>query len=730
MPDPKINRLAKEKSPYLLQHKENPVHWYPWGEEAFRRAREENKPVFLSIGYSTCHWCHVMAHESFENQEIADILNQYFIAIKVDREERPDLDNIYMKAVVSITGQGGWPLSVFLTPDKKPFFGGTYFPPEARWNMPGFKQILNGINDAWQNQQAQIVESSQALTQNLQEGRPPDQGSTPQLDQTTLEDAFARFVRVFDEKYGGFGSAPKFPSSHNLSFLLRYFKRTGHAEALAMVEKTLQAMANGGMCDQIGGGFHRYSTDQKWHIPHFEKMLYDQATLATTYLEAYQVTHKEEYAQTVREVFDYVLRDLRDAGGGFYCAEDADSFETEDEGGETRDEGRKTKDETSHVSRPTSHVKKEGAFYLWRQKGIEDLLGERGARIINYYFGVEADGNAEADPHGEFVGKNTFYVAHDLSETAGHFKTTEAEVKKIIEEGKGKLFSIRGDRPRPHLDDKILVDWNGLMISALAFGARVLDEPRYAKAAEDAAQFILRHLVRKDGRLLHRYRDGEAAILGTIDDYAFFIQGLMNLYEATFNPVYLKEAKRLTGEMVRLFWDGIEGGFFFTAADGEELIVREKAIYDGAVPSGNAVAALDLLRLGRLTGQQDLEQKAQAILGAFSAEIAVAPYGYTQSLIALDFGLGPVKEIVISAQAPDAPGAAEMIKIIYGKFIPNKVVIFRPASEKEAASVISLVPFVAKQTMLNNQPTAYVCQSYHCEFPTTEVKRLEELLIQ
>ena len=722
------NRLGKEKSPYLLQHADNPVAWYPWGEEAFAKAKAEDKPIFLSIGYSTCHWCHVMAHESFEDPETAQLMNKYFVSIKVDREERPDLDNIYMKSVMALTGQGGWPLSVFLTPDKKPFFGGTYFPPHSQWGMPGFKEVLTSIHSAWTNQKDEITKSSQNLTMALQGEMASQKNNVRAPDKETLKAAYLLFTRSYDDVYGGFGRSPKFPTSHNLSFLLRYYKRANESQALVMVEKTLTEMAKGGMYDHLGGGFHRYSTDQQWHVPHFEKMLYDQATLAKTYLEAYQETGKEFYAQTAREIFDYVLRGMQSPEGGFYCAEDADSLDTMDDGRETMDDRRRTRDDTSHALHPSPPIKKEGAFYVWPQKEILEILGPKEGGIFNYHFGVEPNGNAQNDPHGEFTGKNILYAAYSLEETAEHFRKSKEEVAAILQKSREKLFIIRGQRPKPHLDDKILVDWNGLMISSLAFGSRVLDEPRYGQAAERAAQFIFKKLKRPDGRLLHRYRDGEAAILATMDDYAFLILGLIDLYEATFQAEYLKEAKRLTEEMIRLFWDENRGGFFFAAADAEALIVRRKEIYDGAIPSGNAVAALDLIRLGRMTFNRDWETKAQKLLETFSNEISSMPTGYTQSLMALDFGLGPSKEIVLAGDKDD-PKLNQMIQNSFKHFIPNKVVLFRPVSNQEAQEIISLAPFLEKQTALNGQATAYVCENYVCRFPTTELEKFNELLI-
>ena len=711
------NRLINEKSPYLLQHAHNPVDWYPWGKEAFEKAKKENKPIFLSIGYSTCHWCHVMEEESFSNPEIAKIMNKYFVSIKVDREERPDIDNIYMSAVTAMTGSGGWPLTVFLTPDKKPFYGGTYFPPEDKWGRPGLKNVLLSIADAWKNRRDEILRSGESLIETIQQQTLSRSKKTSTLNEETLQKAYTQFSRRFDSRYGGFGKAPKFPMGHSLSFLLRYGKRTDESRALEIVEKTLTSMAKGGMYDHIGGGFHRYSTDGQWRVPHFEKMLYDQAILSKTYLEAYQATGKEEYAETAREIFEYILRDMTDPLGGFYSAEDADSLPAE------------AAAQADAVDPKYHHKKKEGAFYVWSKKEILNTLGKEEGEIFSYYFGVEPQGNALKDPHGEFKGKNILYIAHSLEETASRFKKSPIEIEKILKSAKEKLFPARSKKPRPHLDDKILTDWNGLMISSLAFGSRVLNEPRYRAAAEKSAQFILKNLFSEDGRLLHRYREGESAIPGMIEDYAFFIHGLFDLYQATFNPEYLKEAKRLTHEMLRLFWDEKDAGFFFTAHDAEKLLVRQKEIYDGAIPSGNSVAALDLIRLGRLTMEKEFEAKARALFKAFSNKISQMPSGYPQMFIALDFAIGPSKEIVIVGER-EAKDTKEMIRIIYERFIPNKVVAFRPPQKKEALGIVHLVPFLKEQLPLEGKATAYVCENYVCKLPVTTIEELQKLIKQ
>lgn len=696
------NKLINEKSPYLLQHAHNPVDWYPWGKEAFEKAKKEDKPIFLSIGYSTCHWCHVMEDESFSNPEIAKIMNKHFISIKVDREERPDIDNIYMSAVMAMTGSGGWPLTIFITPDKKPFHGGTYFPPEDRWGRPGLKTTLNSIADTWKNKKSELLRLSESLTKTIQSQSRSGTKKTL-LNVKTLKDSYRQFAQRFDSRFGGFGRAPKFPSAHSLSFLLRYWKRTAEPKALEMVEKTLSEMAKGGIYDHIAGGFHRYSTDAQWRVPHFEKMLYDQAMLARAYLEAYQATGKDKYAKVAGEIFEYVLRDMTHPEGGFYSAEDADSPSLEN-----------------------PQEKKEGAFYLWTNDEIIEILGEEKGKLFSYYFGIRPGGNVSQDPFGEFKDKNIIYVAHTIEETAKKFKKSPRDVAKILEAAKTKLFNLRSKRARPPLDDKILTDWNGLMISSLSFGSRVLDEPRYRKAAEKSAQFILKQLIQEDGRLLHRWREGESALVGNIEDYAFFIQGLIDLYQATFNPDYLKVAKRLAKEMLSLFWDEEDGGFFFTAKTAEKLLVRQKEIYDGAIPSGNSFAALDLIRLGRLTMENEFEEKAESLLEVFSSEISRRPNAYSQMLIALDFGLGPSKEIVIAGDI-NTKEAKKMLRSIYARFIPNKVVAHHPPAGKDEM-IISLIPFLKEQVPLNGKITAYVCENYICKFPTTSVKRLEELL--
>ncbi|TAN60729.1 thioredoxin domain-containing protein [bacterium] len=698
------NRLINEKSPYLLQHAHNPVDWHPWGSEAFEKARKEDKPIFLSIGYSTCHWCHVMEEESFSDPVLAEIMNQYFVSIKVDREERPDLDRVYMQAVLAMTGSGGWPLNVFLTPGLKPFYGGTYFPPVDRWGRPGFKTALNSIARNWKDRREELVSSSEILVGALTQQAETQAKGNFSLGPDTLKKAYEHFYSTFDSRYGGFGAAPKFPSGHTLSFLLGYWKRSEEPKALEMAEVTLSKMAEGGMYDQLGGGFHRYSTDQRWLLPHFEKMLYDQALLAKAYLEAYQATGKQKYGNTAREILEYVLCDMTHPEGGFYCAEDADSLSADNPG-----------------------EKREGAFYLWRKDEITNILGKEKAEIFSYSFGIETSGNSLSDPMGEFKGKNILHIAHSPQESAAHFKQSRDKIDRVMREAKEKLLAARAKRMRPHRDDKILTDWNGLMISALSLGSRVLNDPRYRQAAEKSVQFILKHLVTKEGKLLHRYREGEAAIKGMLDDYAFFIGGLLDLYEADFNPEYLKEAKRLMDMMTRLFWDDKDAGFYLDEGGNPELFIRQKELYDGAMPSGNSIAALDLIRLSRLAMDKELENKTESLFRAFSGGVFQAPYAYPQALIALSFALGPSKEIVIAGEK-ESKAAKQMLEVINQHFIPNKVVAFLPADESQAKEIGRLIPFLKEYAPLKGKATAYVCENYVCKLPVTGEKQLQELL--
>ena len=683
------NRLIDEKSPYLLQHAGNPVNWFPWGEEAFRKARNEDKPIFLSIGYATCHWCHVMAHESFEDEEVARILNQNFIAIKVDREERPDVDQIYMSVCQAMTGRGGWPLSIFMTAEGKPFFAGTYFPKSSRMGMTGFMDLLSQIASIWQNDRQKILKASEEITQAIKssnEGRP---GHAVGSD--TLKKAYEQLTRAFDPNWGGFGTAPKFPTPHNLTFLLRWHKRSIDPSALKMVEKTLDAMRRGGIFDQIGLGFHRYSVDREWLVPHFEKMLYDQALLTMAYTEAYQTTGKAKFSQVVREILTYVLRDMTAPEGGFYCAEDADS------------EG------------------KEGLFYVWTPGEVKKHLGDRLGDLFCRFYDISDAGNFEdrfSIPHIP-VDPETFAKKEGMG---------LKELETVLEDARQKLFIVREKRIHPLKDDKILTAWNGLMIAALAKASQALGDQAYADAARKAADFILKNLRTADGRLLRRYRQGDAAYPGYLDDYAFMVWGLIELYEATFDISYLEQAVAMNKEMIDIFWDKQGGGLYFTGKGNEPLVMQNKEIYDGALPSGNSVAALNFLRLGRMTGNIGLEQKYEQLIRPFSAQVTEHPIAHTQLLAALDFVVGPSREIVITGD-PTLDDTQTMINAIYRKFLPNKVLLFRPQG-LGGKRLAGLSPYTEFMAPVNHKPTVFVCEQYACQAPITDVGQLEAALKQ
>jgi uncharacterized protein YyaL (SSP411 family) len=688
------NHLINETSPYLRQHAHNPVDWYPWGPEAFERAQRENKPIFLSIGYSTCHWCHVMAHESFEHPEVARLMNEAFVSIKVDREERPDIDNVYMSACQAMTGSGGWPLSIIMTPDKRPFFAATYIPRESRFGLTGMMELIPQIRELWATRQGEALSLSNKIAAVLQQTS--QDTADEELDETMLELTYEQLAKRFDGQHAGFSSAPKFPTPHNLLFLLRYWKRTGNGMALDMVEKTLQAMRRGGVYDHVGFGFHRYSTDSQWLVPHFEKMLYDQAMLAMAYTEAYQATGKEDYGKTAREIFTYVLRDMTVPEGGFCSAEDADS------------EG------------------EEGKFYLWTQEEVRQLLGNEEADFVAKVFNIEKDGNFAEQVTGRKSGANILHIRKSLGELASDLNLSQQDLQAHLEVIRQQLFAYREKRVHPMKDDKILTDWNGLMIAALAKGAQALDEPEYAEAARRAADFILGNMRKPDGRLWHRYRDGQVGVEANLDDYAFLVWGLIELYEATFDARYLEVALDLTGTMVRHFWDEDGGGLYLTPDDGESLLVRKKEIYDGAIPSGNSVAMLNLLRLGRMTANSDLEEKAAKIGRAFSGSVKQSPSAYTQLMVALDFGIGPCYEVVIAGNAK-AEDTKAMVKALGTRFLPNKVVLLNPDG-RESLEIAKLAEFTRNQSSIGGKATAYVCMNYNCKLPTTDINKMLELL--
>ncbi|HAA05355.1 MAG TPA: thioredoxin domain-containing protein [Syntrophobacteraceae bacterium] len=682
------NHLALEQSPYLLQHVDNPVDWYPWGDAAFEKARREDKPVFLSIGYATCHWCHVMAHESFENHAVAEALNDSFVAIKVDREERPDVDQIYMTVCQAMTGRGGWPLNVFLTPEGKPFYAGTYFPREERMGMPGFTNILTHIARLWRFDRGKLLQVGEDISRTLQPN--PEAAKHRQtLDVNTLKQAVEQLSRAFDPRWGGFGDAPKFPTPHHLTFLLRWYRRTQDEAALNMVERTLVEMRKGGMFDHVGYGFSRYSVDERWLVPHFEKMLYDQALLAMAYLEACQITGKPFYGEAAREIFTYVLRDMTAPSGGFYSAEDADS------------EGR------------------EGWFYVWTPDEVSQILGPELGNLFCRFYDVSPAGNFE---HG----KSIAHISTPLVAFAAQHGMEVDALRGQMEGARQQLFLARKQRIHPFKDDKILASWNGLMIGALAKGHQVLGEPAYADAARRAADFILDTLRDSSGRLLRRYRNGHVAYRAYLDDYAFLVWGLLDLYETVFEVRYLREAVRLNREMLDLFWDEVGGGCFFSPHDGEELIVRDKDLYDGAVPSGNSVAGLNLLRLSHLTGELPLEQKAEQLLDAFSGMVGDYPMAYTQFLNALDFAIGPVQEIVIVGDLGDST-TQDMLRSVHQTFLPNRSLLFKPAGTA-GDQLTTLCGYARMLQPVDQITTAYICEDYACQNPITDVGEFQKTL--
>jgi uncharacterized protein YyaL (SSP411 family) len=699
------NRLANEKSPYLLQHAHNPVDWHPWGMEAFETARREDKPIFLSIGYSTCHWCHVMERESFENERIAELLNRHFVPIKVDREERPDVDRIYMMFVQATTGGGGWPMSVWLTPDLEPFFGGTYFPPEARYGQPGFESILTQLAAAWASERTQIAESAREIVAQLKQQLASQGADTGVLrvDATLLDSGFYAFRREFDRDHGGFGAAPKFPRPSVLNFLLRYWAGTKNREALDMTLVTLRAMARGGMNDQLGGGFHRYSVDDRWLVPHFEKMLYDQAQLAVSYLQAFQITGEADFASVARRTLDYILRDLGGPEGGFYSAEDADSPDP---------------------ARP--EIKREGAFYLWTAGEIRETVQGPAADWFCYRYGVEENGNVAHDPHGEFAGRNILHQARSVEETAERFGAPVEDVRAALARAEGALFDARSRRPRPHLDDKILTAWNGLTISALALGGAVLDEARYAQAARKGADFLLSRMYSAEsGTLLRRYREGEAAVPGFLDDYAFLTQGLLDLYEAQFDLEHLEAARRLTEKQIQLFEDSARGGFFGAEA-APDLVLEVKEDYDGAEPSGNSVAVLNLLRLARMTGEARFQQSAERALAAFGSRLAATPSALPQMLAACEFLIRKPREIVLAGER-GAPDTHALMRALFVRFDPNRVALLVDSDETRSRLAAGIREIEFMHT-IDGRASAYVCRDYTCQAPVSDVEKFAALI--
>jgi uncharacterized protein YyaL (SSP411 family) len=682
------NRLAKEKSPYLLQHAHNPVDWFPWCEGAFEKARAGDMPVFLSIGYSTCHWCHVMERESFEDAEVAAILNRDFVCIKVDREERPDIDGIYMTICQALTGGGGWPLTIVMTPEKVPFYAATYLPKTARFGQKGLLELLPLLVDAWKNRRDEILKSARTIAGTAVRSSLYLPGA--ELDESHFERAFPELEKRFDGVHGGFGDSPKFPTPQNVLYLLRYWRRAGNRKALKMAEETLSAMRNGGIFDQVGFGFHRYSTDAKWLVPHFEKMLYDQALISLAYTEAFMATGRESLGKSVWEIFEYVINDLSSPEGAFYSAEDADS------------EG------------------EEGRFYTWSRAELAKLLGQD-AELFEKVFNIRKDGNYLDPAHGTRTGLNIPHMQKPLEEICAELDIGPAKVFEM----RHRVFEARSRRVRPLRDDKVLCDWNGLMIAALARGDRAFGEPIYARAAQRAAEFILRKCRLADGRLAHRWRDGEAAVPANLDDYAFLVWGLIELYEATFNSAWLAKAVELNDEFILRFRDARFGGFFLTADDAETVLARQKPFYDGAVPSGNSITMMNLLRLARFTGRHELEEMASRLGRTISVNASAAPATYLWLLCALDFALGPSREIVIVGK-PGIPDTDEMLKAVRGRYMPDSVLLFKPA--EGGSEIEAIAPFTRDMKAIGGRATAYVCANHACSSPVTGIEELLKLL--
>jgi uncharacterized protein len=689
------NLLIHEKSPYLLQHAHNPVDWHPWSEKTFARANAENKPVFLSIGYSTCHWCHVMEKESFEDKEVAGYLNDAFICIKVDREERPDIDAVYMAACQMLTGRGGWPLNLFLTPDRKPFFAATYLPKNSRFGRSGLIELCQQVKNVWTSQTAKVTESATSIADNLH--RVFSFSSADEPDESLLDLAYDQIRRTYDPQKGGFEPAPKFPTPHRLLFLLRCYHRTGEPKALEMVENTLSAMRLGGIWDHVGFGFHRYSTDKNWLLPHFEKMLYDQALIAIAYLESFQITKNPLYARTAEEIFTYVQRDMTSSEGAFFSAEDADS------------EG------------------EEGKFYVWTvdefRKEIDDDRADMWERILR----LSPEGNFRDEATGQTSGTNILHLTVPLNKWVKSYDVDPEELEKDWEKIRNRLFNAREKRVHPLKDDKILTDWNGLMIAALAIGARVLDKPQYAEAARKAVQFILSKMKGDNGRIFHRFRDGELAVHAQAADYAFLIYGLISLYQATFDLTYAEDAVNLQKSMMNEFWDDENGGFFTTEKANDELPVRPKELYDGAIPSANSVAFYNLLCLSRLTGNPKWEEKAQVHLRAFSGTIKAQPTASTFFLTGLDFALRPGQEIVITGE-PEEADVHKLLSTLNFHFMPNKVTLVK--SDQNADRLTRFAGFTDALAVIKGETTAHICKNGSCTGSSSDMKAVIDQILE
>lgn len=677
------NRLSRETSPYLLQHAHNPVDWYPWGEEAFEKAKSENKPILLSIGYSACHWCHVMEHESFENEKIAALMNDLFVNIKVDREERPDLDEIYMNAVQMLTGRGGWPMTMFLTPDRKPFYGGTYFPPEDRQGMPGFQRILLGVSQAFRERPEDVEKSVSQILAALQR-MSESQETTKNFSSSVISDGAEKVARSYDPDNGGLGQAPKFPNAGVYELFLRHYSRSKNERFLEMVVHTLTKMAYGGIYDHLGGGFHRYSVDAKWLVPHFEKMLYDNAQLVRICAHAYTITREPRFKSVVEETVAYLLREMLQPEGGFYSTQDADS------------EG------------------EEGKFFVWTTDEINRILGEEDRAIFCRMY--------DAGEPGNFEGKSILHPILSVTQASKFFRKEPGEIETLVARAREKLFVEREKRIKPFRDEKIITAWNGLMLSGLAEAIKISASPSATQAARKTVEFIFENMT-QDGFLLHTYKDGQAKLLGYLDDYAFLAVGLLDLYEAVFDRSYLDRATQLADIMLREFWDERNGGFFFTGKSHEQLISRAKPIVDASIPSGNAMATQLLLRLNHLAGNEQYRASAEKVLRSYYASMESQPFGFAHMLCALDFYLQGAKEIVIVGN-PSEAGVTELIAQVNATYLPNKVIQLAPPGTALAA----ISPLLQGKTQVDGKPTVYVCQNFTCSSPVTSANELQVLL--
>ena len=689
----KYNHLKNEKSPYLIQHATNPVDWYPWGDDAFEKAKKEDKPIFLSIGYSTCHWCHVMAHESFEDHEVAVLMNHVFVSVKVDREERPDIDSVYMTACQIMTGTGGWPLTIIMTPDKKPFFAGTYFPRESGFGAIGLKDLILNVQDIWNDNKKEALNSGDQIYKALQDVSKTVKGA--ELEENVLEKCYDELSKVFDNENGGFGDFQKFSTPHTLIFLLRYWKRTSNKHALYMLTKTLDSMAKGGIYDHLGFGFHRYSVDKSWLVPHFEKMLYDQALIAMVYTEAFQATKKSNYKKIAEEVLTYVIRDMKSSEGGFYSAEDADS------------EG------------------VEGKFYLWTKEEIENILGKEDTKFASTVFDVKENGNF-SDDYAHNSNKNILHLKYSFDELHDILGMDPDKIRGKIEDIRLKLYNEREKRIHPHKDDKILTDWNGLMIASLAQAGQIFKNGEYLEAAKDAADFIIKKMC-NNNRLMHRYRDGDADINGNLDDYSFLIWGLLELYSAIFDTKYLKTAMELNKTLIEHFWDNSNSGFYFTSDDTKKVLIREKKTFDSATPSGNSVEMLNLIRIARLTENPELESLAVRMEKTFSENIIRSLTGHTQFVNAFDYKIGPSYEMVIVGKPTDTD-TIKMLNSLNEHYIPNMVLILKdPENPGDLDKISKSLKF---KNNINGKTTAYICSSGSCKKPTNDVVEMLKLLGQ